>query len=121
MFFVQGGKMKKEFLEDELDALRCQLAAVRKKYEELALRASADRELISQIRQNLVQQIDLNGWIGQYYELPELYRKYATWCMDQGDVEAARKANATDIDDLTTSYQEHRCLRGFEDWKQLYD
>ena len=113
--------MKKEFLADELDALCRQLLAVKNKYDELVLQAAADKELIPQIRQNLAQQIDLNGWIGHYYELPELYRKYATWCMDQGDVEAARKANATDIDDVRTSYQERRCLRGFEDWKQLYD
>ena len=113
--------MKKEFLEDELDALRAQLAAVRNKYEELVLKASADKELITEIRQNLAKQIDLNGWIGHYYEIPELYRKYAAWCMDQGDLEAARKANGTDIDDVTTSYQERRCLRGFEDWKPLYD
>lgn len=113
--------MEKEFLEDELDALRRQLVAVRNKYDELVLKASADKEIIPQIRQNLAQQIDLNGWIGHYYELRELYRKYATWCMDQGDVEAARKANETDIDDVTTRYQERRCLHGFEDWKPLYD
>jgi len=53
--------MKKEFLEDELDALRRQLVAVRNKYDELVLKASADKELIPQIRQNLAQQIDLNG------------------------------------------------------------
>jgi hypothetical protein len=41
--------------------------------------------------------------------------------MDQGDVEAARKANGTDMDHITASYQERRCLRGLEDWKQLYD
>jgi hypothetical protein len=113
--------MKKEFLEDELDALRCQLVAVRNKYNELFLKASADKELIPEIRQNLAKQIDLNGWIGHYYELPELYRKYAAWCMDQGDLEAARKATGTDIDYVTTSYRERRCLRGFEDWRQLYD
>jgi hypothetical protein len=113
--------MKKEFLEDELDALRHQLVAVRNKYDELVLKASADKELIPQIRQNLAQQIDLNGWIGHYYELQELYRQYAAWCMDQGDMEAARKAKETDLDYVITSYQERRCLRGFEDWKQLYD
>ena len=58
--------MKKEFLEDELDALRRQLVAVRNKYDELVLKASADKELIPQIRQNLAQQIELNGWIGHY-------------------------------------------------------
>lgn len=113
--------MKKEFLEDKLNALRGQLVALRNKYDELVLKASADKERIPEIRQNLAKQIDLNGWIGHYYELPELYRKYATWCMDQGDLEAASKANGTDIDDVATSYQERRCLHGFEDWKQLYD
>ena len=113
--------MKKEFLEDELDALRRQLVAVKNQYDELVLKASANKEFIPEIRQNLAKQIDLNGRIGYYNELPELYRKYATWCMDQGDLEAARKANGTDLVDVTASYQERRCLRGFEDWKQLYD
>jgi hypothetical protein len=36
-------------------------------------------------------------------------------------MEAARKAKETDLDYVITSYQERRCLRGFEDWKQLYD
>ena len=45
--------MKKEFLEDELEALRCQLVAVRNQYDELVLKASADQEIIPQIRQNL--------------------------------------------------------------------
>src|ERR1043165_5036275 len=113
--------MKKEILEAELDALRRQLVAVKNKYAELVLEASADRALILQIRQNLAQQIDLNGRMGHYYELPELYRKYAAWCLDQGDLEAAHKANATDIDHVMASYRERRCLRGFEDWKPLYD
>ena len=88
---------------------------------ELILSASADKQLITQIRQNLAQQIDLNGQVGHYYELPELYRKYATWCRDEGDLEAARKANTTDLDYVMASYRERRCLRGFEDWKQLND
>ena len=56
--------MKKEFVEDELDTLCRQLAAVKNKYDELALKASADKEVIPEIRQNLAKQIDLNGWIG---------------------------------------------------------
>lgn len=112
--------MKKE-LEAELDALHLRLMAVKKNYDELASKASENKELIPEIRRNLAQQIDLNGWIGHYQELQDLYRRYAAWCMDQGDAEAAKKAYGTDIEYVTAIYKERRCLHGLEDWKPLYD
>ncbi|HLO15636.1 MAG TPA: hypothetical protein VK206_12450 [Anaerolineales bacterium] len=112
--------MKKN-LEIELDALHAQLVAMKKKYDELASKALENQELIPEIRRNLAKQIDLNGWLGHYHELPDLYQKYAAWCLNQGDAEAARRASGTDIEYVTASYAERRCLHGFEEWKPLYD
>ena len=108
-------------LENKLDTFQLQLAAVRLQYDELAPRASENKELIPEVRRNLARQIDLNGWLGHYYELADLYWKYGTWCMDQGDAEAAHRAHGTIIEDVIDSYRERRCLQGFEDWQPLYD